>query len=223
MRKFTFQVRFNKVGRARFIPHRELMTLIERAVRRADIPVALSEGFNPRPRISFLGALSLGVPSEDEVIYLHLAEWLSPAEVQKRLNAQLCSLFVSDLLTQNKQLIRITEVIPQHSSDNPKEFSVEYRISNGGGDFSGEYKNKAGDLLAKKEILVLRENSEGQKGVDIRPYIEDIKVDNNIIVLTAKVTNRGTVRPDEIIEALGLNEAFTQGVLSIMKAKTIFK
>ncbi|MFH1226660.1 MAG: TIGR03936 family radical SAM-associated protein [Planctomycetota bacterium] len=269
MRKFTFQVRFSKDGRARFLPHRELMTLIERAVRRADIPIALSEGFNPRPRISFLGALSLGIPSDDEVIYLHLAEWLSPAEVQNRLNPQLASLFVSDSIDENRQLIRITEVSPQHSSDNPKEFSVEYHISgssskaslysgslsvtnycqvssavthyvrtadglprypdysvgvsNGGGDFPAEYHGKINSLLGQKEIMAIRKSSEGQKSVDIRPYIKDAKIEDNKIILTTKVTNQGTARPDEIIEALGLQEAFAAGSLSIRKTRTIFQ
>ncbi|MDQ7779636.1 MAG: TIGR03936 family radical SAM-associated protein, partial [Planctomycetota bacterium] len=54
-------MRLAKTGKLRFISHHDLMRTIERAVRRSGIPVECSEGFNPRPRISYPTALALGI------------------------------------------------------------------------------------------------------------------------------------------------------------------
>jgi radical SAM-linked protein len=68
------RVRFTKAGKVRFLSHRDLARTWERALRRASVRVAYSEGFSPRPRISFGLALSTGYESRGEYLDLHLAE-----------------------------------------------------------------------------------------------------------------------------------------------------
>lgn len=65
---------FSKRGDLKFISHRNIASLLERAVRRAGIPVAFSEGYNPRPRISFPSALETGVASDCEVAFIRLRQ-----------------------------------------------------------------------------------------------------------------------------------------------------
>ena len=65
------RVRYAKRGRLRFISHRDFARALERALRRADVPMAFSAGFNPHPKISYPGAAPTGVASEAE--YLELA------------------------------------------------------------------------------------------------------------------------------------------------------
>jgi radical SAM-linked protein len=65
---------FSKRGDLRFISHRNIASLLERAVRRAGIPVAFSRGYNPRPRISFPSALETGVASDGEVAFIRLEQ-----------------------------------------------------------------------------------------------------------------------------------------------------
>ena len=67
------RIRFTKLGKIRFTSHRDVARMFERAFRRADVPLAYTEGFSPRPRISFGLALSTG--------YESLAEYLD-ADVQ---------------------------------------------------------------------------------------------------------------------------------------------
>jgi radical SAM-linked protein len=58
---------FEKKGRAIFLSHLNLMTMFERALRRADIPVRYTEGFNPKPKLEFSSPLSLGLSSIEEI------------------------------------------------------------------------------------------------------------------------------------------------------------
>ncbi len=77
--RFRYRVRFAKTGLLRWISHRDLANLWERIGRRAELPFSMTEGFNPKPRMQFPSALSLGVESLDEVLDLELSEaW--PAE-----------------------------------------------------------------------------------------------------------------------------------------------
>jgi hypothetical protein len=74
--------RFSKGEPVRFVGHLDLMRVIERAMRRAGFPVAYSQGFNPRPRMSLASALTLGATSEWELCQLDLAEDLDPARLE---------------------------------------------------------------------------------------------------------------------------------------------
>jgi radical SAM family uncharacterized protein len=99
----TYRIRFAKVGRAAFLGHLDLVRLLARSFRRADLPLAATRGFSPKPRLSFGPALGLGVPSLGELMDADLEHvvpgvrpWdigdaprseLSPDEVLERLAA----------------------------------------------------------------------------------------------------------------------------------------
>ena len=79
------EFRFEKGEAVRFISHHDLMRAFQRAVRRAGLPVRLTEGFNPRPRIVFPVALEVGIAALDEVVELELTEWIQPRVMLERL------------------------------------------------------------------------------------------------------------------------------------------
>src|SRR4051794_39838078 len=81
------RLRFAKRGDLRLVSHHDLMRCLERMLRRARIPMATSQGFNPRPKVVFPLALALGIEGRREVVELDLAEPLEPAEVLRRLAA----------------------------------------------------------------------------------------------------------------------------------------
>ena len=66
------RIRFSKKGKIRFISHRDIARIWERALRKAQIKIAYSEGFSPRPKISFGLALPTGNESEAEYLDLEL-------------------------------------------------------------------------------------------------------------------------------------------------------
>ena len=62
------RVKFGRGRKLKYISHLDLMRLWERGLRRAGVPVAYSEGFNPRPRLSFASPLAVGTTSESELL-----------------------------------------------------------------------------------------------------------------------------------------------------------
>ncbi|HZG92441.1 MAG TPA: TIGR03936 family radical SAM-associated protein [Pseudonocardia sp.] len=83
------RVRFAKRGRLRFLSHRDVARSIERAVRRAGVPVAHSHGFSPHPRISWIGAAPTGAASEAEFMEIGLTRPVDPDELVTALDAAL--------------------------------------------------------------------------------------------------------------------------------------
>src|SRR5262245_4685643 len=81
------RLRFAKRDDLRLVSHHDLMRCVERMLRRAALPVAESQGFNPRPKVSFPLALALGIEGRREVLELELTEALAPEEVRDRLAA----------------------------------------------------------------------------------------------------------------------------------------
>ena len=83
------RLRFAKRGRLRFLSHRDVARSVERAVRRAGIPVSHSHGFSPHPRLSWVGAAPTGAASEAEYLEIGLTRPVDPAALAAALDAAL--------------------------------------------------------------------------------------------------------------------------------------
>lgn len=83
------RVRYAKRGRARFTSHRDFARAFERALRRAEIPMAYSSGFSPHPRISYANAAATGAASEAEYLEIALALTCQPEAVREALDQAL--------------------------------------------------------------------------------------------------------------------------------------
>lgn len=89
MKTVKLEARFCKKGILRYISHLDVLRLFQRAVRRAGLPVTLSQGYTPHYKISFERALKLGVESEDEKAIFGLDTWVEAEEFTKKINEKL--------------------------------------------------------------------------------------------------------------------------------------
>lgn len=87
--KWRAAITYRKTGRLRYLSHLDVTRAIERALRRAAIPVAYTQGYNQRMRLSFGPPLPVGAEGEQEIVVAILATKLSTAEMQDGLAAQL--------------------------------------------------------------------------------------------------------------------------------------
>lgn len=79
----------HETGRAAYLSHLDMQRTLQRSLRRADMPLLYSQGFNPHPLMAFAGALSTGFESEREWFDVRLDGEISPADFEARLNAVL--------------------------------------------------------------------------------------------------------------------------------------
>jgi radical SAM-linked protein len=187
--KQFFRFRFSKEADLRFISHHDLMRLFERALRRTHLPVAMSEGFNPRPRISLPASLSVGISGRSEVLDFELDEWIRPDEVMQRLAAEL------------PDGIELKSLQNPSSKPDRCPTQLSYMIPLLEGHPVAE--EGVRELLAAEQVLVRRRRKGKVKELDIRPFIERIRCEEGAIRLLLRATEHGTARPEEVLEALG--------------------
>ena len=82
------RIRFRKGGDLRLIGHHDLMRCFERMLRRADLPVHWTQGFNPKPRLAIALSLGLGIIGCQEVAELELDAPLEPEDAKRRLHSE---------------------------------------------------------------------------------------------------------------------------------------
>lgn len=107
---------FEKQGRARFISHLDLLRCMQRAFKRAQIPIWYSQGYNPRAYIMFPLALSLGICSRCEVMDIDLTEELAPEEIIVRMNW---------VLPEGIRILRAAEPVMKHTEIAFAQYSVQ--------------------------------------------------------------------------------------------------
>ncbi|MFB7635036.1 TIGR03936 family radical SAM-associated protein [Streptomyces sp. NPDC056149] len=83
------RLRYTKRGRLRFTSHRDFQRAFERALRRAEVPMAYSAGFTPHPKVSYANAAPTGTGSEAEYLEIQLTEHRDPESVRALLDASL--------------------------------------------------------------------------------------------------------------------------------------
>ena len=81
------RIKFAKTGVMKFVGHLDVMRYFQKAIRRAELPIAYSEGFSPHMLLSFASPLGVGISSTGEYFDMVLAENMKTDEIVKRLNA----------------------------------------------------------------------------------------------------------------------------------------
>jgi radical SAM-linked protein len=191
--RYKVAIRYAIVDDLRFISHHDTMRLFERALSRAQLPVKYSQGFNPRPRMSLPLPRPVGVASEAEVLVIELETPLEPAIGLEQLRLQMpagLQLLEAETLTEGQTLYpeRVEYTLPL-----PAEVQDRVRLS-------------LAALLSADEVWARREVARGrEQKVNIREYLQDAWVAEDGLHWVAKVSNRGTLRPGELVTALELD------------------
>lgn len=89
MANYPLRIRFKKTGLMKYISHLDLLRLFQRASRRAGLPLSLTKGFNPHPKMKIEPALKLGVESSDLKTEMVLAEKISLNKIEAKLKREL--------------------------------------------------------------------------------------------------------------------------------------
>ncbi|MGN1442452.1 MAG: TIGR03936 family radical SAM-associated protein [Acutalibacteraceae bacterium] len=158
---------FEKKGMIRYISHLDLMRTVTRAIRRSEIPLWYTEGFNPHPYMTFSLPLSLGMESECESMDIKIEGDITDGEILEKLKA---------VMPDGIHVTAVTEPVLD-----PKEIAYgEFTL-----DFSGEFdrekaKEAINGLLSKDEIVIQKLGKKGHKKVmkeiDLKPLIFDTDI-----------------------------------------------
>ena len=189
------RVRYAKRGRLRFSSTRDFQRALERALRRAGVPMAFSAGFHPHPKISYANAAPTGTASEAEYFEISVTERVDPDSVRVALGAA---------LPDGLDILQVVEAAPGALADRleASDWLVEFR-----GVEPGELRHAVDQLLALERAEVTRTFKTGPKTFDVRSAVVSMDVtasprpDCAILRLVVRHTTPA-VRPDDVLTAL---------------------
>jgi radical SAM-linked protein len=191
------RIRFRKEDDLRLISHRDLLRTLERLFRRADLPLGMSEGFHPKPRMSFPSALAVGIAGSDEVMELELSQERKAEEILAALTPHLPpGLAINSL-----------EVLPP-GARKAQVRSVQFELPLPAAR-QAEAGRRIDRFFAQQTHVVQRE--EGRKPVDVRSYVDALELAGDRLRMRLRVTGEGAARPREVLQALGLDDLESQG------------
>jgi radical SAM-linked protein len=187
---------FSKVGPTRYIGHLDLARTLERSLNRARIPLAYTQGYNPRPRLQLASALPLGYTSDSEIADIWLLEQVQPETVAESLESKIApglhlqEIFEVDLSEPALQ----TQVREAAYQATPLEVQIIEDLD-----------DRIKELISSDEVIRERRG----KQYDLRPLILDLYAAEDdggrpIIQMRLMQQPAKTGRPDEVLAALGL-------------------
>lgn len=217
------RVRYTKLGRVRYLSARDLTSVWERSLRRAELPIAYSEGFSPHPKVSFPDALPVGYASTGEYAELTFAAPIDPGRGLGRLSATLpTGMDITTYLTVPDGARKLASYLKATL------WELDYSEAGSSGSSTDEtatahvdeLRRRIARLLDESQVEVIRHRAKGDVCVDLRPSVvamaaslrearpgrvPESDVPQQAPVLRAVLRNDGpTIRPSDLAGALAM-------------------
>ncbi|HRW48673.1 MAG TPA: TIGR03936 family radical SAM-associated protein [Caldilinea sp.] len=201
------RILYAKGEAVKFISHHDEFRLWERALRRADLPLLYKQGFNPQPHMQFAAPLGVGITGAREPLDIVLAPPLPVEEVTARLRAK---------LPPGVSLVDVRELPGKPTALQNLIIGADYAIvlyaEPGEIDGAG-LQARIDRLLATDEIWRVRERKGKPYAYNLRPLVLDLRytgydaaTEEHRIFLRVQMRSGATGRPDEVVDALGLDD-----------------
>jgi len=188
------RITFSKQGALRYTGHLDLHKLWERAVRRAQLPLAYSQGFHPQPKMNIAAALPLGFSSQCEVIDLRLEKDIELEGMISELN---------ETMPEGIRVLRVEQIDDLAPALQTRVVSAEYVVRPRESGFGPDLDRRITTFLGAKSISRTRRG----KDYDLRPLVIGLKCDeeSTLIRMTLSAREGATGRPEEVLDELGIS------------------
>lgn len=204
---------YDKTGRAKYISHLDVARCMQRAVKRAELPVWYTEGFNPHIYLNFALPLSLGYESTSEIMDFRLTRPLPLEEVRDRLNAAL------------PPDIRITAVAePRHKTEEIASAIFDIRLSAEGVD-GPALREGFGRFWARPTIEVEKKTKKGTKTIDLKPDCEvlaaEAEADGLALSLKTAAGSVKNINPSLVIDAFLADAGIASANVQVLRREVL--
>lgn len=177
----------------KFIGHLDIMRYFQKAIRRAEIPIAFTSGYSPHMIMSFANPLSVGLTSDGEYFDIELTESIASKEAVRRLNEQ---------MVDGMEIVSFVQIPDDKKS---KGMSIvagaDYLSSVKNGSLPEDLAEKLEAFYAQNEICVVKKTKKSEKEVDIRPMIYKLECRNGGIYMRVAAGSVQNLKPELVTEA----------------------
>ena len=209
------RIRFSRGQEVKFISHLDIMRLWHRALNRAGISLAYSEGFNPHPRMSLAAPLAVGVTSEAELMDITLTRFVSPHFFTSAVGQQ---------LPPGIEILQAYPVAPTLPSLQSQVRYAEYKVEVETEKEQKDVESALASLLSVEHLPWQHQRDTGPRKYDLRALIDDLwlidwRSGYCTIGMRLHCDSNGSGRPEQVAAALG----FTHYPQSLHRTKLVLK
>lgn len=188
------RVKFAKEGAMKFIGHLDIMRYFQKAIRRADIPIAFSGGFSPHMIMSFAAPLGVGVTSSGEYFDMELTEAVPSAVMEEKFN---------NVMVEGMKVLSVREIPDGKASAcmslvAAADYFVRFRE---GKEPIANWREKLQEFFAQDEIVILRKTKRSEKETDIKPWIYQLDLKDDGVFMQLSSGSVHNLKPDLVMEA----------------------
>ena len=196
------RLKFSRGEELKFLSHLDLMRLWERALRRAGLPLAYSEGFTPHPQIALAAPLLVGVTSDAELMDVSLSRWVSPQSFIVQIEKQLPS---------GIALLEVWPVGLNVPSLQSQVKFVEYKVEVETEKDCQEVEAALQSFLSMKELPWHHHRDTGDRYYDLRALVDDLRLIDCqdalcVLGMRLRCDEKGAGRPEQVTKALGFSK-----------------
>lgn len=188
-------IHFGKFESLKYTSNLDVAKIWERVLRRADLPILYSKGFNTRPRIQLASALPLGITSESEYLEVSLKEEIALDGLTQALTA---------VSPNGLRIYSVTQASIHTPALQTLVRSSEYRIHFDEGINRALLQERINALLSSEKLIKTAERSGKKYAYDLRPLIHNLQIDEaGDLIAHVATGEHGNVRPDDLLRELG--------------------
>jgi radical SAM-linked protein len=204
--KHRLRLVFAKKSPIKYISHLDLSLSWERVLRRARIPLAYSQGFNPRPKMQFASGLPLGTTGTAEIVDIIVTRAVDPADALAHIRAA---------LPVGIELHSVQEVPLKSPTLQHLLRQAEYRVLVETELSAAELSRRIREVLATDKIIQTRYRRKKEEAFDLRPWLHELQLDSladGQACLHMRLTagQFGNLRPEAVLKALSLEDNWTE-------------
>ena len=188
------RIRFSKYGAMKFIGHLDIMRYFQKAMRRADIDIAFTEGFSPHMIMSFALPLGVGVTSSGEYLDIEIVSPVPSREAVKRLN----SVMVDGMEVLSFRQIEEGKGAKAMSLVAAADYTVSFRE---GKEPPCGWQERLDAFLLQEKIPILKKTKKSEKETDIKPLICECHTEGEQVHMTLAAGSAANLKPELVMEA----------------------
>ena len=199
MSQQKLRIQFRKTDDLRWISHRDLARTFERMFRRAEVPLAMSEGFHPHPKTNFPSALSLGIKGDGEWVETLLSESVDASVIEQRLVAE---------APPGLEIIGVRVLDRSHPKPVVTAMTYEIRVPV---ERHAVTQSAIETLMQQSTCLI--ERGGGKAPIDLHATLSKIDLTGDRLVFTMQATRTAQAGPRDLLAKIGLDDLEQAGEL----------
>lgn len=186
------RMKFKKHGCMKFIGHLDIMRYFQKAIRRAGIDIAYSEGFSPHMIMSFAAPLVVGLTSEGEYVDLQVHSCESSREAVEALNRT---------MVEGMEVVSFLRLPDNVKNAMASVAAADYFLHFREGYAPENWEEKFKAFLQKEEMLIVKKTKKSEAEVDLKPMIYECELRNNGIFMKVACGSVNNLKPELVMEA----------------------